>query len=322
MLCILYVNVVGALLGVVALSVERMLPEATPRRWVWCVTIPMSMFLPGYYSTHHSWSVSAALEGRSDHALIDRLGVGSLRVFDPDWWVNTSSYNTLINNVWLTVSAILIAWAVANAWRVWRVMRLARRQTQPAKIDGIPIVVTDEIGPATVGLLSSSVLVPQWVLALPAAQRRYVLRHEEEHRRSHDGLLLFVASLPLILAPWSLALWWQVRRLCLAVEMDCDSRVVGALGDPYAYGELLLRVAEAGNRGPRLQPAFLGMGMLERRLKQLLAPTRLRHLQRLIVPTLALALLALVIWMPHPISGHGSHAPATSTAITTHPSSH
>jgi beta-lactamase regulating signal transducer with metallopeptidase domain len=284
------------------------------------------MFLPGYYSTHHNWSVSAALAGRSEHALIDRLGVGSLRVFDPDWWLSTSSWNALINNAWLTISAILIAWAIANAWRVWRVMRLARRQNdsaRPVKIDGIPIVVTDEIGPATVGLLSSSVLVPQWVLTLPAAQRQYVLRHEEEHRRAHDGLLLFVASLPLILAPWSLALWWQVRRLCLAVEMDCDSRVVRALGDPHAYGELLVRVAEAGNRGPRLQPAFLGMGMLERRLKQLLAPTRLRHLQRLIVPTLALALLALVIWMPHPISGHGSHTPGTmvSTA-TTHPSSH
>ena len=36
--------------------------------------------------------------------------------------------------------------------------------------------------------------------------------------------------------PWNLALWWQLRRLRLAVEMDCDNRVVAALGDPNPYG--------------------------------------------------------------------------------------
>jgi bla regulator protein blaR1 len=126
--------------------------------------------------------------------------------------------------------------------------------------------------------------------------------------------MLFVASLPIILMPWNLAMWWQIRRLCLAVEMDCDNRVVSALGDATAYGELLLKVAQAGSRGPRLQPAFLGgIGTLERRLVALLAPTPLRHIQRLLLPVLALGLLFVVMVMPHPILGSGSHSHGKSS---------
>jgi beta-lactamase regulating signal transducer with metallopeptidase domain len=163
-------------------------------------------------------------------------------------------------------------------------------------------------------------LIPRWVLALPGTQRQYVLRHEDEHRRSHDARLLFVASLPLILMPWNLAMWWQLRRLCLAVEMDCDNRVVSGLGDATAYGELLLKVAQAGSRGPRLQPALLGgVGTLERRLTALLAPTPLRHIQRFLVPAIALGLLFIVLAMPHPVlsTGPHPHLAMTSGATTT-----
>ena len=322
MLCILYANIVGALVGVAALLVERALPVSWPRRWLWCLVIPFSMFIVGYYRVHHNWAVSSAIEQTPAGTV---TAPGPLSVLNLEWWMHTSSYDRLITRVWLMASVLLIAWALVNAWRVWRIVRLSRRQADPrqsALVDGIPIVVTDVVGPATVGLVRSDVLVPRWVLTLPPAQRQYVLRHEEEHRRAHDGIVLFMASLPLVMAPWNLALWWYLRRLSLAVEIDCDKRVVGVLGDAHAYGALLLRVAEAGSRGPRLQPAFLGIGMLERRLNQLLAPTPLRHLQRLFVPALAVALLALVLWMPHPIPGHKSHAHAsTTTAVTTSQSS-
>ena len=167
-------------------------------------------------------------------------------------------------------------------------------------------------------------LVPQWVLALPGPQRQYVVRHEEEHRRAHDARLLFVASLPLILMPWNLAVWWQLRRLCLAVEMDCDNRVVAALGDATAYGELLLKVAQTTSGTPRLQPALLGVGTLERRLNKLLAPEPLQQIQRFMLAAVVLALTCVVLAMPHPILGTGSHAHVamTSIATTSVPNSH
>ena len=305
MLCILYVNVVGACLGLVGLLVERVQSPGALRRWIWLAIIPVSMIVPGTYRTRHAWSLIPALQHHQSEAPLAHVGAGVPAVLDPDWWARTESSDVVINRFASIASSILVALAVANAWRVWRIVRLSRR---PTIIDGVRVTVTDAVGPATVGLMRSRVLVPRWVLALPVKQREYVLRHEEEHRRSHDGLVLFIASLPLILMPWNLAYWWILRRLCLAVEMDCDNRVVGALGDAHAYGELLLRVGEAGSRGPRLQPAFLGMGMLEHRITQLAAPTRLRRAQKVLVPCLILALLALVAWMPHPVLGHATRA--------------
>src|SRR4051794_38511280 len=219
-LCILYVTLVGACLGLAGLLVERALPHTWARRWIWCAIIPVSIFVPGYYRYHHNWSVSAALQHQTEPTSLGQTpGAGSFALLDPDWWAHTESYNGAINQIWLFASAILIAWALVSAWRVWRIVRLSRRQSDSREpiVDGVPVLVTEAVGPATVGLIRASVLVPQWVLALPVLERRYVLRHEEEHRRAHDGLLLFVASLALILMPWNLALWWNLRRLYLAV---------------------------------------------------------------------------------------------------------
>src|SRR6266404_4974784 len=275
MLCILYVTVVGTCLGVLGLLVERMLPATAPRRWIWCLVIPISMVLPGYYRWHHNWSVIPALQQQGTTSPLGQVaGTASLTLFDPAWWAHTESYNASINRLWLVISGVLLVWGLTSAMRVSHIVSSSREgrgdRRRPKIVDGVPVVVTDAAGPATVGLLRSRVLVPRWVLALPGIERRYVVRHEEEHRRAHDARLLFVASLPLLLMPWNLAMWWQLRRLCLAVEMDCDNRVVAQLGDANAYGELLLKVAQVTNRGPRLQPALLGVGTLERRLTKLL----------------------------------------------------
>jgi beta-lactamase regulating signal transducer with metallopeptidase domain len=260
------------------------------------------VFLPGYYRGHHNMPVTEVLAQPTTH----HESGPTISALDPAWWAATESYDTTINRLWLSMSAALILWGAASLSRVSYLVHASRRRqvgtSSPNIVDGVPVVVTDSLGPATVGLLRSRVLIPRWVLALPVFERKYVVRHEEEHRRAHDARVLFLASLPIILMPWNLAMWWQLRRLSLAVEMDCDNRVVSKLGDPTAYGELLLKIAQAANRTPRLQPARLGgMGSLEHRLTVLLAPTPLRHLQRFILPLAVGALLAIVIMMPHPI---------------------
>jgi hypothetical protein len=322
MLCLVYVSTVGLLLGLVGLMIERMLPTTTSRRWIWSAIIPLSVALPGYYGQHRTWSVLQALEQHpQQHSMTHAAADMSLGALDPAWWEHIRSLNPIINRYWLLGSGILLIWGLANAMRVSYLVALSRQgardRRNPPIVDGVPVVVTNQLGPATVGLLRSLVLVPRWVLALPERQRQYVLRHEDEHRRAHDAALLFIASLPILLMPWNPALWWQVRRLCLAVELDCDNRVVKALGDAPAYGELLLKVAQAGSRGPQLQPAFLGgMGSLERRLTALVAPTPLRHAQKFVLPVVVTALLLLVLWMPHPVLGSSSHAHAAMTTAT------
>ena len=57
--------------------------------------------------------------------------------------------------------------------------------------------------------------------------------------------------------------------------------------------------------------------MLERRLTTLLAPTPLRRVQRFLLPAAALALLFVVLTMPHPVLDGDAHVSTTSSATTT-----
>jgi len=306
MLCVLYVNVIGALLTVVGLWAEKVLPITWPRRWLWCAVIALSLFMPGYARTHNSSSVLTAIEHES----------GAMSWLDPAWFLRAESMNVWVQGVWATGTLLLLLVGISNIARVSLLIRSARRKTRnaPDTVDGVAVIVTDSLGPATAGFFRTRVVLPRWVLALPGAQRSYVVRHEAEHKRAHDQHLLLVMSLSLLLTPWNVSLWWQLRRLRLAVEMDCDRRVVSVLGNPYSYGELLFKVAEASTRGPRLQPAFLGGGLLKERLTALLQPAQLRLSQKLLLPALAIALLIFTLRMPHPVltAEHESHTPAAA----------
>ena len=92
MLCILYVNAVGALLGIVGLSLERLLPPNIPRRWLWCLTIPLSMFVPGFYRMHHNWVVTDAPR-QAATSLAPGLPT---TLFDRAWWARTQDRKSVV----------------------------------------------------------------------------------------------------------------------------------------------------------------------------------------------------------------------------------
>ena len=76
--------------------------------------------------------------------------------------------------------------------------------------------------------------------------------------------MLALAQLALLVMPWNLALWWQIRRLRVAVELDCDARVLRS-GDVRFYGDLLLDVAR-----PR-QARLIGVTAFAERAVEVLA---------------------------------------------------
>jgi bla regulator protein BlaR1 len=305
-LCLLYFAAVAFCLGAAAHLADRALPVTAPRRWLWSLALGGAVFLPPLLSAQHSSHV-IDLWGRELVRLpeVDLSGATAHGATSRNWLECSATYGRTLVPFMLGATILLLLWGFANAVRVNRLVRGARgsrtAEGEQTFVDGVAVVVTDGLGPATTGLLRQRVLLPRWVLALPPAQRRYVVRHEEEHRRSHDAGLLCLASLLVALMPWNVPLWWLLRRLQLAIEMDCDRRVVAALGAPADYGELLLSVASAANRGPRLQPALLGgVGMLEQRITALVAPASRGLAYRVGAPLLALALLAIVFSVPHP----------------------
>lgn len=289
MVCILYTTALAAALGLIAWLLEHALPETAPRRWLWLAAIVLSVTIPPIYMANH-------------HVIVTRAAVADTSV-----WSRISVFDAEILWVWLATTIALTLWGLVGVARLAWLL--------PPR--GGPVIVHAKLGPATVGLVRTRVVIPAWVLALPTAERHYVLQHEYEHKRAHDTQLLFFASLTLVMTPWNVALWWLLRRLSLAVEIDCDNRVLGGRDHTSSYGELLLKVAARETSGPRIQPAFLGgTGMLERRLRHMLAPPHLSRLQRILALSIAGLVLMIALATPHPVlrshvetHPHGSSSP-------------
>ena len=132
------------------------------------------------------------------------------------------------------------------------------------------VFVSKNVGPAVTGLWRPRIVVPGWALEITPSQRELMLLHEEEHVQAGDPRLLAWGLLAVVLAPWNPALWWQLRRLRLAVEVDCDARVLRRAARAPEYGELLLHVGR--RRGQlALGTAALGepVSFLERRIRRM-----------------------------------------------------
>ena len=132
-------------------------------------------------------------------------------------------------------------------------------------------------GPAVLGLLRAEIVVPRSLLERSAEEQRLILVHEREHLRARDHLLLAGAWLVAIAFPWHPAVWALLARLRLAIELDCDARVLRAGESPKSYGALLIDVA-AHHGGIRIGALALadGPSHLERRILAMNAP-RKRH---------------------------------------------
>jgi len=140
--------------------------------------------------------------------------------------------------VWGVASVTMLLGVATGAAR----LRLLRRRWGKVTVQGREVLVSPSLGPAVIGLWRPVVVLPEWALRLSERDRDLMLAHEEQHLQMRDPALLAAALVAVLVAPWNLALWWQWRRLRLAVEMDCDARVLRQGRSAPAYGELLLQV--------------------------------------------------------------------------------
>ena len=176
----------------------------------------------------------------------------------------------------------VIAWVALTALLLVTLALCSVRQKRrldggvSATIDGVMVLLTDRFGPAVAGVLHPVIVVPAWLMELPQSQRRLVVRHEAEHAAAGDQRLAAVALVVCCLIPWNPFVWLHFHRLRLAIEIDCDARVLrrerGARGD---YGMLLIDVAERMARGTPLATALVHpRSSLERRIYMITRSTR------------------------------------------------
>lgn len=230
-----------------------------------------------------------------------------------DWGAMLPALDTPLLIAWAVLSAALaLSFGGGFVTLAWMRRRWVRREVQ-----GIPVYVSHRTGPAVVGAMSPAIVVPEWALALDPEQLGLMLRHEREHLGARDGQLLIAAQIALIAMPWNLALWWQVISLRVAVEMDCDARVLRH-ADARSYGELLLEVARP-HRGLNLAGmiAFAERAtQLERRIRVLKRHRVATSREKAIAAT-GIAMLALTAaWVaPHPAAP--LHAASVPTAAHT-----
>lgn len=182
-----------------------------------------------------------------------------------------------------TIVALVFGAAFVSMFRRQRAWR-------EGVLHGHRVWFTDDIGPAVIGFVRPRIVIPEWALSLPAHERRLMLEHEVEHVRANDPILLALAGVVLVLFPWNAALWVMARRLRLAIEIDCDARVIGAGDAAEEYGLFLVAVGER-----RVFGLFLAASLAERRSsleRRIHAMTLLRPRHRLLasIPFAAFAL--------------------------------
>ena len=273
----LYGLVLTALLGASAWFLERALRTwRRPGRWVWVPAMAagalgplLARLLPGA-SPGEPGRAGASLSLEQLYALLPQGPSGAqgadflpAALADPLRLVLADPLLTL----WVAATALTLTLFLAASLHLRHQTRRWPRQ----KVEEEEVLLSPETGPALVGLLRPRIVLPAWTLALPVRELRMVLLHEGEHRRAGDPALLGLGILLVSLAPWNPGLWWMLFRLRLAVEGDCDGRVLARGVPRKPYGRLLLEVA-TGTRRPFPLAAMLAegnRGSLERRLRMM-----------------------------------------------------
>ena len=307
----LYVIFITLLLSGAALAAERSARLRRARtRWIWVVTVLASLAVPTVIA-----SVSIQIPSLVTPAVTRKIG--TLREMTavhlaPLAWVSERTVNSAaapnlnrtLRRCWLTVSvALFVALLLNGAYSSWR-----KRQWRMGTVAGSTVYIAPDAGPAVVGLLRPRIVLPGWLTETSQSHQGMVIAHEQAHLSGRDPQVLTVALFLLVLMPWNLPLWWQLRRLRYAIEVDCDARVLERGVDTRQYGETLIHVSER-------PVAYVGSvaamaesrSFLEERITLMVTdPVRWGSVATVVFGCLALALFAFAAEVTPPNAGNAA----------------
>jgi beta-lactamase regulating signal transducer with metallopeptidase domain len=161
-------------------------------------------------------------------------------------------------------------------------------------LDGTAVRVTESLGPAVVGVWRPDIVVPRWLLTRAPQEQSLVVRHERSHVEVGDPALLLAGCAAAAVMPWNPATWYMLGRLRLAIEVDCDRRVLRAGAGAREYGALLIELTSALPAARVGAPAFACRpSHLERRIVAMTARPLTNRPARLLAAGAVAALVVL-----------------------------
>jgi beta-lactamase regulating signal transducer with metallopeptidase domain len=231
----LYTVLVGLCIAASAAAADWLARLArVSARYVWIVAGILSVVLP---ATARWRSSQIATQGSATVDLSNLLVRTS--VLTVEKYVSPPVVNSSLV-IW-AVASILIASVLAL---VFARLRRARREWPATTLHGQSVRVSQSIGPVVIGVLRPEIVVPRWVLERSDVEQRLILAHESAHIRARDPLIIAAACTLVALMPWNPLAWILLARIRLAIEIDCDRRVLRDGTSPREYGSLLVDVAE------------------------------------------------------------------------------
>jgi len=277
---IAYCLLVSALIGCAALTAERGLNVyRRPVRWAWLAALVGSLALPAI-----AWLAPTLRPASAVNLPFQAIPLGILSAAGLDGAAGAGQGARALSAVWPALNLALgVMWVLSvlafGTYVTAAVVRVRRERTtwKDDRLIGRSVKLSSNGGPAVVGFFRGVIVLPAWAARLEEEVLRLVFLHEEEHRRAGDQRLFTLGLLSVAATPWNPVLWWQLRRLRLAIEFDCDRRVLNHGVSTESYGEALLAVGSRLSHVPIAATAFAEpKSNLERRFHMLTSDSRSR----------------------------------------------
>jgi bla regulator protein BlaR1 len=241
----MYVVLVSLIISVAALAAEKVARlRHAPSRWIWLLAMVSSLLIP---TVSVSVRVPAFVTPDTSGETIALRQVTSPALSPTNWipaganrTISSRNLDSWLRRGWIIASTMLLLLLLGRGTHLW----WRKRSWGIGTVAGVSVYVAPDIGPAVVGLLRPRIVVPNWLTELPESQQTLVIAHELSHLKARDPQALSAALCMLVCAPWNGALWWQLRRLRYAIEVDCDAGVLRSGGDAKEYGKTLLAVVQ------------------------------------------------------------------------------
>ncbi|MCA0377568.1 MAG: TonB-dependent receptor plug domain-containing protein [Gemmatimonadetes bacterium] len=330
---LLVASVTSALLALAAYGAQQLLRRRVPARIVWSSALLGAALVSGALLVRRDAAPTGPLQPPVD---LRDLAPSTITAPAPSF---ARALMTMVDDMTgrltgrLTAASARVAadvaslpqgvqWSLVVVWPATSLMLLSvlvvgyRRQQRLAAhlptriVDGTPVQLTESLGPMVVGVDAPRILVPRWLADRDDVSRTLAVRHERAHVEAGDPALLLAGCGLVALMPWNLPAWAMLSRLRLAIELDCDARVLASESSPRRYAELLLAAARPGDTGalhdqralrPALLPSLVSPSLfpgspsqLERRLRAMTArPPRFTAARGATALVLAGALVAV-----------------------------